>query len=239
MISTAPFPSSGLRRFASTVLGLLLLLLITRANAGPFISEFMADNQHTLADEDGQFPDWIEIQNPDLAAADLTGCFLPNNPQVLTKWSFPPLSLPANGRLVVFASGKNRISDPTHLHTSFQLSADGGFLALIRPDGVTIASAFTNYPALKTDVAYGIAQAQVTTSLLLNAAPQILVPTNASALPANWNDPAYVPDAFWTNGTAPPSVGFDTNQTTAPPANVAPSGQAVQSTTLSSFTANL
>src|SRR3954471_2299160 len=187
MISTAPFPSSGLRRFASTVLGLLLLLLISRANAGPFISEFMADNQHTLSDEDGQFPDWIEIQNPDFAAVDLTGWFLSDNPQVLTKWAFPSLSLPANGRLVVFASGKNRTSDPAHLHTSFQLSADGGFLALIRPDGVTIASAFTNYPALKTDVAFGIPQAQVPTSVLLNSAPQILVPTNAAALPANWN----------------------------------------------------
>ena len=34
----------------------------------PVISEFMADNNTTLADEDGQFSDWIEIYNPAAAA---------------------------------------------------------------------------------------------------------------------------------------------------------------------------
>src|SRR5205085_2182858 len=142
---------------SSGLLVLCFLLFAARAEAGPFIAEFMADNQHTLADEDGQFPDWLEIQNPDASPVNLEGWFLSDNPQALTKWAFPAVTLPAKGTLVVFASGKNRTSDPTHLHTSLQLSADGGFLALTRPDGVTIASAFTNYPALKTDVAFGIA----------------------------------------------------------------------------------
>ena len=34
-------------------------------NATPVISEFMADNDTVLADEDGDFSDWIEIHNPD------------------------------------------------------------------------------------------------------------------------------------------------------------------------------
>src|SRR5205814_3096464 len=106
-----------------------------------------------------------------------------------------------------------------HLHTSFQLDADGGFLALVEPDGATIASVFTNYPSMKEDVSFGIAQQQITTSLLINSKPQILVPTNASNLAANWNQLPFASDSAWTNGSAPPSIGFDTNQAAGAPAN--------------------
>src|ERR1051325_9114299 len=52
MISTAHLLKARLRRFCFSVLPIFFLLLVPDANAGPFISEFMADNQHTLADED-------------------------------------------------------------------------------------------------------------------------------------------------------------------------------------------
>ena len=44
--------------------------------AEPFISEFMPDNKRVLADEDGQFSDWIEIQNPNATSVNLSGYFL-------------------------------------------------------------------------------------------------------------------------------------------------------------------
>src|ERR1041385_2855349 len=75
--------------------------------AEPFISEFMPDNAHVLADEDGQFPDWIEIQNPNATPLNLAGYFLTDNPAQLNKWAFPAVTLAPNGFLVVFASGKN------------------------------------------------------------------------------------------------------------------------------------
>ena len=40
------------------------------------ISEFMANDQSTLADEDGDYSGWIEIQNPTAAAVNLAGHFL-------------------------------------------------------------------------------------------------------------------------------------------------------------------
>ena len=49
------------------------LVFAAVANANPVISEFMADNQSTLADEDGQYSDWIEIHNPTAAAINLSG----------------------------------------------------------------------------------------------------------------------------------------------------------------------
>ena len=171
--------------------------------AEPILSEFMADNQRTLADEDGQFPDWIEVHNPGATPINLAGYFLTDDPGQLAKWAFPSVALPAGGYLVVFASGKNRTADPARLHASFQLNADGGFLALVKPDGTNIVSAYANYPSVKEDVAFGLAQSVVTTSLLAATPPRVLVPTNAASLPADWNQPDFTPGADWLTGAVP------------------------------------
>jgi len=226
---------------ASTLLCLAFTFIpcISLRAAEPIISEFMPDNARVLADEDGRFSDWIEIHNPNATAFDLAGYFLTDTAAQLNKWAFPSVTLPPNGFLVVFASGKNRTGDTNRLHTNFELNKDGGFLALVKPDGITIASSYSNYPAVKEDVSFGLSQQQISTSLIASSAPAILVPTNASMLPANWNDRAFAPDSTWTNGIAPPSVGFDTNTAAGNPVNVAPSGTAVQSTVNGSFTPNL
>jgi len=218
----------------------LALASVPLQAALPFISEIVPDNARTLADEDGSFPDWLEIHNPGSGAVNLQGWYLTDNPGLLTNWAFPSVNLPAGGFLVVFASGKNRTNDPAHLHTSFQLEASGEFLALVQPDGVTIASAFSpKFPSVKEDVSFGIAQSLVVTSLLNGSVPRVLVPTNANDLPPDWNLADFVPGSRWTNGPTPPSVGFDTNQSSGLPSNVAPSGTAVQSTINGSFTPNL
>ena len=41
--------------------------------SGPYISEFMAVNGGTLADEDAEYSDWIEIHNPAGTAVNLDG----------------------------------------------------------------------------------------------------------------------------------------------------------------------
>jgi len=70
-------------------------------------------------------------------------------------WKFPPgVVLPANDYLIVFASAKNRTGNP--LHTNFKLSVSGGYLALVRPDGRTVASEFApKYPPQLQDISYG------------------------------------------------------------------------------------
>jgi hypothetical protein len=46
----------------------------------PRINEIMAAGQTVLAGEDGAFPDWIEIWNPDSAPRNLTGWHLTDDP---------------------------------------------------------------------------------------------------------------------------------------------------------------
>ena len=119
------------------------------------ISEFMADNNTTLADEDGQFSDWIEIHNPTAAAINLSGYFLTDTKSDPTLWAFPNKSLAASGHLVVFASGKNRVNLNAPLHTSFQLDKAGEYLALVGP-GPAVLQAFDPYPAQRADISFGI-----------------------------------------------------------------------------------
>ncbi len=68
------------------------------------------------------------------------------------------LPLRAAWFLVVFASNKDRRDPAQELHTNFKLGqGEGGFLALVRPDGQTLASAYT-YPPQLRDVSYGITE---------------------------------------------------------------------------------
>lgn len=74
----------------------------------PVISEFMAANSRTLADEDGDFSDWIEIHNPGATTLDLDGWSLTDDETDLDAWVFPPTAIESGEYLVVFASGKDR-----------------------------------------------------------------------------------------------------------------------------------
>src|SRR2546427_6820180 len=109
-------------------------------SGAPLMIEFMAANVSVLADEDGEFSDWIEIHNPDSSPISLAGYHLTDNATNLDKWTFPAVSLNPGAYLVVFASGKDRVNPAGRLHTNFQLSADGEYLGLVAPDGVTVVS---------------------------------------------------------------------------------------------------
>ena len=89
------------------------------------MNEFMAANQSTLTDEDGEFSDWIELHNRSAADVDLDGWFLSDDAGDPRKWGLPRMTLETGGFLLIFASGKNRTSPGDELHTNFKLSADG------------------------------------------------------------------------------------------------------------------
>ena len=125
----------------------------------PYISEFMASNSRTLADEDGDFSDWIEIYNPNSNPLNLDGWFLSTSTNNLNQWRFPSTNIAGGGFLVVFASNQDRRVPGARLHTNFRLSADGEYLALVMPDGETIASEFhPAFPPQVRDVSHGFAQ---------------------------------------------------------------------------------
>jgi hypothetical protein len=123
------------------------------------ISEFMADNNNTIEDFQGDASDWIELRNIGSAldsAVDVQGWFLTDNANNLTKWEVPVATpLGANQQVLVFASGKDLVSPAGELHTNFQIGDGGEYLALVKPDGVTIAAEFADAPNQREDVSYG------------------------------------------------------------------------------------
>lgn len=119
------------------------------------INEFLASNDTGLEDGDGARPDWIEIYNPNPQAVNLQGYRLTDSSLDPTRWTFPSITIPASGYLVVFASGTGVPDSQGRLHTNFSLAASGEYLALIRPNGTVDDQYSPAYPAQFTDISYG------------------------------------------------------------------------------------
>ena len=144
------------------VLCLVLLGAVALGSDDPqldlVITEFMAVNDSTLADQDGDHSDWIEIHNRAAADVSLGGWYLTDNARNLTKWRFPDIDVAANDYLVVFASRKDRAVAGSELHTNFRLDSHGEYLALVQSDGKTVAWEVVADGRLAqfADVSYGL-----------------------------------------------------------------------------------
>ena len=114
------------------------LLMSASASAQlPVINEFMASNATTIADDDGDYSDWIELYNPAYSVFDLTGCYLSDDAGNPLRWRFPGGIIPPRGFLLIWASNKDRQSPTGELHTNFAISAGGETLLLTAADGAT------------------------------------------------------------------------------------------------------
>jgi hypothetical protein len=185
-----------------------LLILTCSARAQVVISEFMADNKHTLADEDNQFSDWIELYNSGAATVNLAGWALTDDPTHQAKWVLPSTNLTAKGFLVVFASGKNRGIPGAPLHTDFSLKASGEYLALLKPDSSVVTEFAPEFPPQFADISYGLAQ-NVTTNTWLGAgaAGRFLIPAN-STLGSTWIQSGFN-DSAWPSCST--GIGYQTS----------------------------
>ncbi|OQY47180.1 MAG: hypothetical protein B6242_05635 [Anaerolineaceae bacterium 4572_78] len=124
------------------------------------INEVMADNKTTLADEDGDYSDWLELYNRRTVAVNLFGWALTDDPQQPDKWLFPDIVLPGNSYLIVFTSGKDR--QKGELHANFKLSKHGEFLALYNSTSRKFMDSIDwHIPKQFADMSYGHTDAGV------------------------------------------------------------------------------
>ncbi len=84
----------------------LLLCTATALQAQLLLSEIAPTNPSAFADDEGDYPDWLELFNAGTAAASLEGLQLSDSGS--PKWALPATTLGPGERLLVFASGKNR-----------------------------------------------------------------------------------------------------------------------------------
>src|SRR2546430_7120118 len=168
-----------------------LVLLARSATAQVIISEFMADNKKTLAEEDGQFPDWIEIYNTSAGTVNLNGWSLTDDPTRQARWFFPATNLTAKGFMVVFASGTNRAVLGQPLHADFSLKASGEYLALLKPDASVATEFAPTFPQQFPDISYGLGQDVTTNTLVASGAPaQVLIPIGGT-LGSTWTQTSF------------------------------------------------
>ncbi|MBB5353482.1 hypothetical protein HNR46_003743 [Haloferula luteola] len=179
--------------------------------AAPMISEIMADNEATLADEDGDFSDWVEIHNPDAEPISLANWSLTDSAGNLTKWRFPDVTLDPGGFLLVWASGKNRRLPDQPLHTNFALSAGGEYLALVGPDAVPVDDFDPEFPAMNDDEAYGRV---FDTQVLLGAGATIRYRIPQDDSDSDWYHPDY-DDQAWASGPSGLGDGLEVPGITA------------------------
>jgi len=117
-----------------------------------FLNEIMADNDSVVADEMGDYDDWIEIVNLGGTPVDLGGYHLTDDIAAPTKWAIPDTTLAPGGH-IVFWCDMEPLEGPTH--TNFRLERTGEFVGLFGPaPGIQPIDAKSFGRQIK-DVSYG------------------------------------------------------------------------------------
>ncbi len=189
-------------------------------SATPVISEFLARNDSILADEDGDYSDWIEIHNPTPAAVDLGGWYLTDSAANLTKWQFPAITIDPGAFLLVFASSKDRSDPLSELHTNFALNGGGEYLGLVQPDHTVVQEFSPEYPPQENDLSFGLVFDGVRL-VTQGSLADVLIPTSSADLddddpddpddvPSAWYETTFGSDTEWL--TVPLGAGFGINE---------------------------
>ena len=112
------------------------------------VSEVMSGNTRTLAAEDGQYYDYIELVNLSGADVDISGWYLSDDAADTMAWRIPDGTVvPAGGYLLFYASGND-----AGMHTNFRLSAEGEAAVLTNAKGQIVSIA--DYDILDPDQAF-------------------------------------------------------------------------------------
>ena len=115
------------------------------------INEFMASNNTTVADQDGEFDDWIEFYNNSSTTIDLEGYYLSDDANDLQKWAFlPGAVIEGNSYAIVWADNDET---QTGLHANFKLSAAAESIFLSNTAGTIIDE--VSFVEQTSDISFG------------------------------------------------------------------------------------
>ncbi|MEX2382549.1 MAG: CotH kinase family protein, partial [Opitutales bacterium] len=108
----------------------------------------------SIADEDDDYEDWIELYNAGDEEISLSGYGLSDDYGDPFRWTFPEVVvIPSGEFLLIWASGKDRVDPEGPLHTNYSIASAGEEVLLTRPDGVRLDE-LTPTP-IPRDVSYG------------------------------------------------------------------------------------
>ena len=94
------------------------------------INEYSCSNITGPSDAYGEKEDWVELYNVTAAPIDLTGWYLSDKANNLTKWMIPSGSIPASGFKMVLCSKRDLVNGNEY-HPNFNLTqTDGDWIIL-------------------------------------------------------------------------------------------------------------
>ena len=114
------------------------------------INELMASNAGSVMSPATNFDSWIELYNPSDQDFDLSGMYLSDDANNLTRWQMPDNIgvVPAGGHLVVWLGSNDIMSN----QAPFKLDCDGGAIFLSDKNGEVLTS--MQYPEAMSRTAY-------------------------------------------------------------------------------------
>jgi len=100
------------------------------------INEVLPVNKTIIADQNGEYDDWIELYNISSSSKDISGYSLSDNKKDISKWQIPSgTSIPGKGYLIIWA---DKDSLQIGLHANFKLSSMGEEVLFSTPEGNVI-----------------------------------------------------------------------------------------------------
>ena len=122
------------------------------SSRGVRINEVMTSNKTALSDENGDYPDWIELINASNTAVDITGWSLLDKASRTAYFSFPDYQLDPGETVLVYASGRMANQQDSDFNAPFRLGSAGDTLMLSDAHSTVVES--INIPALGADQSY-------------------------------------------------------------------------------------
>lgn len=117
------------------------------------INEFLASNDSVLADNFGEYDDWIELYNADANDVFLGDLYLTDDLGDPQKWQLPPKTMRPGTYLLIWADGDGFQGDD---HANFKLSASGEQIGIFGSQTMSFAPIDTlTYGPQQTDITYG------------------------------------------------------------------------------------
>ena len=141
-------PTPGFANDESGVAAYLATIPQPNVTQGLVISEFMPDNECTIASRDGHFADWVELYNESAQGIDLSQFCLSDKESELARFRLPARTL-APGEYLLIWCGKDIQGAPDEIWAPFGLSSKNGGLFLSSLSGVIVDKAY--YAASETD----------------------------------------------------------------------------------------
>ena len=134
------------------------------------INEYSAANISNNVDGFGQNEDWVELYNQSGAAVDISGWFLSDKASNLAKFQVQTGSVPANGYLKIYCSGRATTAG-ADVHTNFKLTQTKPDKFIVADNGGIVVDSITLIPCQKNHSRGRTTDGAATWSLFTSATP--------------------------------------------------------------------